>query len=44
MMRERAESMGGTFDIEPRPAGGTRVVVTLPGESGVDGHAAGSGR
>ena len=44
MMRERAESMGGTFAIESRPAGGTRVVVTLPRESGVDGHAAGAGR
>ncbi len=43
MMRERAESMGGTFDIESRPAGGTRVVVTLPGESGVDSHAVGAG-
>ena len=29
-MRERAEELGGTFDIEPRPGGGTCVQVVLP--------------
>lgn len=29
-MRERAEELGGTCTIEPRPAGGTRVVAELP--------------
>jgi signal transduction histidine kinase len=29
-MRERAEELGGTFAIEPRPGGGTRVQVVLP--------------
>ena len=29
-MRERAESLGGTFTIASTPGGGTRVVVTLP--------------
>ncbi|HEV7203742.1 MAG TPA: sensor histidine kinase [Jatrophihabitans sp.] len=29
-MRERAAELGGTFLIESPPAGGTRVVVTLP--------------
>ena len=29
-MRERAQSLGGTFAIEPRSEGGTRVSVRLP--------------
>jgi signal transduction histidine kinase len=29
-MRERAESLGGTFQITRRPGGGTRVVVSVP--------------
>ena len=29
-MRERAEQVGGDFEIMPRPGGGTRVVATLP--------------
>ncbi len=29
-MRERAQAMGGTFSIGPRPAGGTVVRVTIP--------------
>ena len=29
-MRERAQALGGTFVIEPRPVGGTRVAVHLP--------------
>jgi two-component system, NarL family, sensor kinase len=29
-MRERAEELGGTFDIEPRPGGGACVQVVLP--------------
>jgi signal transduction histidine kinase len=29
-MRERAEELGGTFGIEPRPGGGTCVQVLLP--------------
>ena len=29
-MRERAEELGGSFATEPRPGGGTVVVVTLP--------------
>ena len=33
-MRERAEQLGGTFAIGPRPDGpGTQVTVTLPYES-----------
>jgi signal transduction histidine kinase len=33
-MRERAEQLGGTFEIGPRPdAAGTRVGVTLPYQS-----------
>lgn len=31
-MRERAELVGGTLDVGPRPGGGTRVVATLPWE------------
>lgn len=30
IMRERAEGVGGTFAIGPRPSGGTRVTVRLP--------------
>lgn len=30
IMQERAESVGGTFDIRRRETGGTRVTVTLP--------------
>ena len=29
-MRERAELLGGHFDIGARPGGGTRVVITIP--------------
>jgi signal transduction histidine kinase len=29
-MRERARELGGTFEIDTPPAGGTRVVATLP--------------
>ena len=29
-MRERAESVGGHLEIEPRSGGGTRVMVTIP--------------
>jgi len=29
-MRERAQALSGTFDIENRPEGGTRVTVRLP--------------
>ncbi|MEW6046352.1 MAG: GAF domain-containing sensor histidine kinase [Bacillota bacterium] len=43
MMRERAQSMGGVFQIASRPGGGTRVLVMLPAESEADGHASGSG-
>jgi signal transduction histidine kinase len=34
-MRERAQSLAGTFGIENRPGGGTRILVTvpLPGDS-----------
>jgi len=32
-MRERAESVGGTFEIGPSPEGGTQVVVRMPLES-----------
>ena len=30
IMRERAESLGGRFQIESRPGAGTRVIVSLP--------------
>jgi len=33
-MRERAEELGGTFKIHPRPGGGTKVEVSLPLEIG----------
>jgi signal transduction histidine kinase len=36
-MRERAEELGGTFAIQPRDRGGTRVMVSLP--LGDGGHA-----
>jgi signal transduction histidine kinase len=29
-MRERAEALGGTFDVARVPKGGTRVVWTVP--------------
>lgn len=29
-MRERAEELGGTFSIQSRPTGGTRIIVSLP--------------
>ncbi len=29
-MRERAESVGGRLEIEPRPGGGTRIVIIIP--------------
>ena len=29
-MRERARELGGTFEIETPPAGGTRIIATLP--------------
>jgi signal transduction histidine kinase len=29
-LRERAEELGGTFRLETRPAGGTRIVARLP--------------
>ena len=29
-MRERAEELGGSFDVEPRPGGGTCVRASLP--------------
>ncbi|MHB8508496.1 MAG: sensor histidine kinase [Candidatus Dormibacteria bacterium] len=29
-MRERAEELGGTFTIEPRPGGGTRLMARIP--------------
>jgi signal transduction histidine kinase len=38
-MRERAQALGGTFAIEKRVGGGTRVRVTLPFET-TDGAAA----
>jgi len=37
-MRERAEELGGTCAIEPRPGGGTRVLATLPYHSPEDGE------
>jgi signal transduction histidine kinase len=33
-MRERAQSLGGTFAIKEREGGGTSLVVTLPLETG----------
>lgn len=29
-MRERTEELGGTFNIQPCPRGGTRIIVSLP--------------
>jgi signal transduction histidine kinase len=29
-MRERAEELGGTCDVEPVPTGGTRLLARLP--------------
>jgi two-component system nitrate/nitrite sensor histidine kinase NarX len=31
-MRERAEGLGGTLEIDSAPGGGTRVIATLPAE------------
>lgn len=33
-MRERARALGGSFSIEPRPGGGTRVTCALPRRAG----------
>lgn len=33
-MRERAEELGGTFRIQPRPGGGTKLEIWLPLEVG----------
>jgi two-component system nitrate/nitrite sensor histidine kinase NarX len=41
IMRERAEGVGGTFEIESAPGRGTRVVVTMPLET-APGAASGS--
>lgn len=38
-MRERAETVGGTFDIRSDPEGGTQVVVKMPLETAVEGAA-----
>jgi nitrate/nitrite-specific signal transduction histidine kinase len=35
-MRERAEAVGGTFDVASSPAWGTRVIVHLPFEPKID--------
>ncbi|MEV7005772.1 ATP-binding protein [Streptosporangium sp. NPDC051022] len=37
-MRERALELGGTFAVEERPGGGTRVRVTLPAREGREGE------
>ncbi|MFN8675119.1 MAG: sensor histidine kinase [Thermomicrobiales bacterium] len=37
-MRERAESLGGRFQVESSPQGGTRVIATLPLAETGDGH------
>ena len=29
-MRERADSLGGKFELESKPGEGTRIVVSLP--------------
>lgn len=29
-MRERAEELGGAFQLQPRPSGGTQITVSLP--------------
>jgi signal transduction histidine kinase len=31
-MRERAESIGGTFEVRRRHKGGTRIAVTAPAD------------
>lgn len=36
-MRERAEELGGSFQIQSRPTGGTSVTVSLPLASGTFG-------
>ncbi|MBI5670644.1 MAG: GAF domain-containing sensor histidine kinase [Chloroflexi bacterium] len=37
-MRERAEELGGTFQIQPRPTGGTCIAVSLPLSETSDGR------
>ena len=39
-MRERAERLGGTLEVESRPGKGTRILVRIPTRR-VDGHAPG---
>jgi signal transduction histidine kinase len=41
-MRERAEALGGTFQVQSRPGAGTRVTATIPvpPTTREDGHAA----
>jgi two-component system sensor histidine kinase DegS len=41
-MRERAEALGGTFQVQSRPDAGTQVIaaIPLPRTSGEHGHAA----
>ena len=36
-MRERAEQLGGTMEIDTQPGGGTCVRVRLPAKGGADG-------
>jgi glucose-6-phosphate-specific signal transduction histidine kinase len=36
-MRERVQALGGTFVLENRAGGGTRVAVHLPGVPSADG-------
>jgi len=38
-MHERAELIGGTLAVTPRPAGGTQVRLEIPREK-VESHAA----
>lgn len=37
MMRERAETFGGTLAIQARPGGGSRIIVTVPRNGGTRG-------
>lgn len=41
IMRERAESLGGRLTVAARPAGGTRIVVSLPALGREIGHSEG---